>query len=44
MCATALAYGTQATLIPEIGHSMTVEPGWETVAGHIVSWLSERGL
>lgn len=42
--ATARAYGTQATLIPEIGHSMTVEPGWETVAGRIASWLTERGL
>ncbi len=42
--ATARAYGTQATLIPGIGHSMTVEPGWETVAGRIASWLTERGL
>jgi pimeloyl-ACP methyl ester carboxylesterase len=41
---TTRAYGTQAALIPEIGHSMTVEPGWETVAGHIASWLTERGL
>ena len=42
--ATARAYGTQAALIPEIGHLMAVEPGWETVAGHIASWLTERGL
>ena len=42
--ATARAYGTQAALIPEIGHSMTVEPGWETVAGRIASWSTARGL
>jgi pimeloyl-ACP methyl ester carboxylesterase len=42
--ATARAYGTQATLVPEIGHEMMLEPGWETVAEHIVSWLTERGL
>jgi pimeloyl-ACP methyl ester carboxylesterase len=42
--ATARAYGTQAALIPEIGHSMTVEPGWETVAERIACWLTERGL
>jgi|SRR5271168_815137 len=42
--ATARACGTQTALIPEIGHSMTVEPGWETVARRIASWLTERGL
>lgn len=42
--ATARAYGTEATIIPQIGHSMTVEPGWETVAERILSWLIERGL
>jgi pimeloyl-ACP methyl ester carboxylesterase len=41
---TARAYGTQAAIIPEIGHSMSVEPRWETIAERIVSWLSERGL
>lgn len=42
--ATARAYGAQARLIPGIGHSITVEPGWETVAESIASWLTERGL
>lgn len=42
--ATARAYGTHATLIPQIGHSMALEPKWATVAGHILSWLTERGL
>ncbi|WAJ42804.1 alpha/beta fold hydrolase [Mycobacterium sp. Aquia_216] len=42
--ATARAYATQATFIPEIGHSMSVEPRWETVAERIASWLSQRGL
>jgi pimeloyl-ACP methyl ester carboxylesterase len=42
--ATARAYGTEASIIPNIGHEMMLEPGWETVADHILSWLTERGL
>jgi pimeloyl-ACP methyl ester carboxylesterase len=42
--ATARAYGGQATIIPNIGHEMMLEPGWETVAEHIASWLGQRGL
>ena len=42
--ATAKAYGTQATFIPDMGHSMALEPEWATVAGRILSWLQERGL
>ncbi|MEZ0352487.1 alpha/beta hydrolase [Mycobacterium sp. pR1184] len=41
---TAKAYGTQATIIPDMGHSVTLEPEWPTLAGHIVSWLKEQGL
>ena len=42
--ATAKAYGTQAMFIPDMGHSLALEPGWAAVAGHILSWLQERGL
>jgi alpha-beta hydrolase superfamily lysophospholipase len=42
--ATARVYGTEATFIPDMGHQMMLEPGWETVAGRILSWLAERGL
>jgi alpha-beta hydrolase superfamily lysophospholipase len=42
--ATARAYRTEATLIPGIGHSMSVEPGWERAAERIATWLTERGL
>jgi pimeloyl-ACP methyl ester carboxylesterase len=41
---TAKAYGTQATIIPGMGHSGSVEPTWATLAGHIASWLTDRGL
>jgi pimeloyl-ACP methyl ester carboxylesterase len=42
--ATAEAYGTTATLFPDMGHSMTLEPGWELVAGCMLSWLEQRDL
>jgi alpha-beta hydrolase superfamily lysophospholipase len=42
--ATAAAYGTEARLIPDVGHEMMLEPQWATVADHISSWLGERGL
>jgi pimeloyl-ACP methyl ester carboxylesterase len=42
--ATAKTYGTRAAFIPDMGHEMMLEPGWATVAGHILSWLEERGL
>lgn len=42
--ATAKAYGTQATFIPDMGHGMALEPKWATAAGRILSWLQERGL
>jgi pimeloyl-ACP methyl ester carboxylesterase len=37
--ATARAYGTQAVILPNIAHDMMLEPGWQTVADVIVSWL-----
>lgn len=42
--ATARAYGTEPTFFPGMGHSMMLEPGWETVAEHIDSWLVARDL
>lgn len=41
---TARAYGTTATIYPRMGHNMMLEPGWEQVAGDVVSWLSVLGL
>jgi pimeloyl-ACP methyl ester carboxylesterase len=42
--ATARAYGIEASFIPNMGHGLTLEPGWSTVADRILSWLGERGL
>lgn len=42
--ATARAYGTQPEFFPDLGHNMMLEPGWESVAGRIHSWLGDRGL
>lgn len=42
--ATARAYGTTATIVAGMGHNMMLEPGWQTVATHIDTWLSGRGL
>jgi len=41
---TARAYHTEPVLVPDIGHEMMIEPGWQTVALKIESWLGERGL
>lgn len=40
--ATARAYGTQAVILPNIAHDMMLEPGWQTVADAIVSWIKTR--
>ena len=42
--ATARAYGTQATLFPDMAHDMMLEPSWHSVAETMGKWLSERGL
>jgi pimeloyl-ACP methyl ester carboxylesterase len=41
---TARAYGTTATIYPQMGHNMMLEPGWERVAGDIVAWLDELAV
>ena len=37
--ATAWAFGTDATFFPDMGHSMMLQPGWESVARHIDGWM-----
>ncbi|MFN8486487.1 MAG: alpha/beta fold hydrolase [Caldilineaceae bacterium] len=40
--ATAQAYATQATFIPNLGHAMMTDIGWERVADAILAWLANR--
>lgn len=40
--ATARAFGTTATIVPDIAHDMMLEPGWQGVADTIIAWLRER--
>ncbi|MGB0973151.1 MAG: alpha/beta hydrolase [Mycobacterium sp.] len=42
--ATARAYGTKAEFFPQMGHNMMLEPGWQTVAERLDTWLRGRGL
>jgi len=42
--ATARAYGTTATIFPDMAHDMILEPGWREVADTILAWLDERGF
>jgi pimeloyl-ACP methyl ester carboxylesterase len=42
--ATAVAYGTNAEIFPDMGHDMMLEPGWQAVAERIDGWLTDRGL
>ncbi|MBP1819243.1 alpha/beta hydrolase [Mycobacterium sp. OAE908] len=42
--ATARAYGTRAEVFPDMGHDMMLEPGWQSVAERIDSWLGGQGL
>jgi hypothetical protein len=41
---TARAYGTEAEFFRDMGHNMMLEPGWQTVAERIDSWLATQGL
>ncbi|WP_374689207.1 alpha/beta hydrolase [Promineifilum sp.] len=42
--ATARAYGTTATIFPDMAHDMMLEAGWRDVADTILAWLDERGF
>jgi hypothetical protein len=44
MKAIARAYRTEAVFFQNMSHHMVLDQGWEKVANHILSWLSERGL
>ncbi len=37
--ATARAFGTTATIFPDMAHGMMIEPDWQRVADTIASWL-----
>ncbi|MCK2088355.1 alpha/beta hydrolase [Thauera aromatica] len=41
---TAVTYGRQAEIFPDLGHGLMLERGWEKVAIHIDRWLDERRL
>ncbi len=40
--ATARTFRTDAVIVPEMGHTMMLEPGWDNVAERIEAWLEER--
>ena len=42
--ATATAYRSAIKILPDMGHDMMLEPGWDTVAQLITTWLEDRGL
>jgi len=37
--ATAAAYGVEAEIIPGLGHTVMLEPAWESVAERLGAWL-----
>ena len=37
--ATARAYGVDPVIIPGIGHSVQLEPAWESFAARLAAWL-----
>lgn len=42
--ATARAYNTQPEIFADMPHDMMLEPGWQTVAERILTWLKELEL
>ena len=42
--ATAKAYSTEPEFFSDLGHNMMLEPGWQSVAERIHTWLGTRGL
>ncbi len=36
---TARAYRASGSILPGMGHDLMLEPGWQTVADRIISWL-----
>ena len=41
---TARQLGTQAELMPGLGHALMLEPGWDAVADSIDGWLIAQGF
>lgn len=41
---TARAYGTQAVIVPDVGHELMLDPGWEQVAGYIQMFIHNKKL
>ena len=41
MLRTAAAYGTQAEIVPGIGHNLMLDQGWPQVADRIDTWVRE---
>jgi pimeloyl-ACP methyl ester carboxylesterase len=39
--ATAMAYNTQAQIIPDVAHNSMLEQRWQSVANRILTWLNE---
>ena len=39
---TAAWHGTEAAILPRLGHSMMLDCGWRRAADHIAAWLAER--
>lgn len=36
--------GARAEILPELGHALMLEPGWDRVTARIAGWLAEQGL
>jgi pimeloyl-ACP methyl ester carboxylesterase len=41
--ATAAAWGTEAVIVPGIGHDVMLDHGWERVADQVIAWVREMG-
>jgi alpha-beta hydrolase superfamily lysophospholipase len=41
---TARRYNTQAEILPDIGHAMMLDNGWQSVADRILVWLNKLAI
>lgn len=42
--ATARFHGSEAEVLPGLGHDLMLEPRWEAAAGRVAAWLHRHGL